>query len=122
MVRTSSPYWYSRTWLNSMPRPLNDEWYSPLNISLTSRRDRISSLRTFAASSPGSGTPDAPLSARSSGHLDMFENISDEVLGLHVFSLRFVARPDAVAQDVVDDALDILRRGVGAALQEGVGF
>ena len=31
MERTSSPGWYSRTSANSMPCPLNTEWYSPAN-------------------------------------------------------------------------------------------
>ena len=53
MVRTSSPRRYSRTSANSIPRPLNAEWYSPANRSLTTLRDRISISRTFSSISSG---------------------------------------------------------------------
>ena len=32
MSRTSSPYWYSRTSLKVMPRPLKAVWYSPAKM------------------------------------------------------------------------------------------
>ena len=51
IVRTSSPGWYWRTSMNSMPRPLNTEWYSPAKLSLTSFRVVISIRRILAISS-----------------------------------------------------------------------
>ena len=42
MLRMSSPYWYSRTSENVMPRPLNTEWYSPEKTSFTSPLVEIS--------------------------------------------------------------------------------
>ena len=45
--RTSSPGEYSRTSSKSMPRPLKTEWYSPASASVTSRRVRSSTWRTF---------------------------------------------------------------------------
>jgi hypothetical protein len=56
MVRMSSPHWYSRTSLNSIPRPLKTEWYSPASDSFTSRLVRISMRRTFLRISEGSMT------------------------------------------------------------------
>ena len=38
-----------------------------------------------------------------------------------VFRFGFVADDDAVAQDIVPDALDVLRRDIAAAVEEGVG-
>jgi hypothetical protein len=37
------------------------------------------------------------------------------------FGLGLVGQDDAVAQHVAGDLLDILRRGIGAAVQHGVG-
>ncbi len=53
IVRTSSPIWYGRTSANSIPRPLNAEWYSPPNTSSTSPRVRTSTWRIFLNSSRG---------------------------------------------------------------------
>ena len=51
IVRTSSPGWYWRTSTNSMPRPLNTEWYSPAKLSFTSFRVVISIRRILAINS-----------------------------------------------------------------------
>ena len=53
IVRTSSPIWYGRTSANSIPRPLNAEWYSPPNTSSTSPRVRTSTWRILRNSSLG---------------------------------------------------------------------
>ena len=52
-VRTSSPGWYSRTSANSIPLPLNTEWYSPEKTVSTRFRVRISMRRTFLRISLG---------------------------------------------------------------------
>ena len=51
MLRTSSPYWYSRTSLKAIPLPLNAEWYSPAKIWWERAFVRISILRTFLSNS-----------------------------------------------------------------------
>ena len=51
ILRTSSPYWYSRTSLKAIPLPLNAEWYSPANIWWERAFVRISILRTFLSNS-----------------------------------------------------------------------
>jgi len=53
MVRMSSPGRYSRTSENSMPLPLNTEWYSPEKTSLTNPRVWISMRLTFLSISFG---------------------------------------------------------------------
>lgn len=53
-------------------------------------------------------------------HWDGIEDFVDDHVGGDVFGLGFVGEDDAVAEDVVDDFLDVLRGGVGAALEEGV--
>ena len=49
--RMSSPGWYSRTSANSRPRPLNTEWYSPLNRDSTNPLVRSSNRFTCCATS-----------------------------------------------------------------------
>ena len=53
MFRTSSPYWYSRTSLKAIPRPLKAEWYSPAKIWCDRAFVLISILRTRLSSSWG---------------------------------------------------------------------
>ncbi len=61
IVRYSSPGTYSRTSANSIPCPLNTDWYSPLNTVLTRPRVRSSISLTCRSSSRGTvvGVEDA---------------------------------------------------------------
>src|SRR6185503_7007615 len=107
-VRTSSPHWYSRTSLNSIPRPLKTEWYSPASDSFTSRLVRISMRRTFLRISAGSmagGSPGAASGRRRDDRepgmgsqvlrdLDRVEHPLDDLLGRHVLGLRLVRQDD----------------------------
>ncbi|MPM37254.1 hypothetical protein SDC9_83861 [bioreactor metagenome] len=49
--RISSPYWYSRTSENAIPRPLKAEWYCPAKIFRDNPRAFISICRTFFSNS-----------------------------------------------------------------------
>ena len=51
MSRISSPYWYSLTSENTIPRPLKAVWYSPAKMLRLNPRDLISIFLTFFKSS-----------------------------------------------------------------------
>src|SRR5512145_2178066 len=107
MVRMSSPGVYSRTSSNSMPRPLNTEWYSPARDSFTRRLVRISIRRTFFRISwELVDTGSAPW--RRSGDFDRIQDPLDDRLGGDVLRLGLVGEQDAVPQDVEGDRLDVL--------------
>src|SRR5215510_5439 len=106
MVRMSSPNWYSRTSLNSIPRPLNTEWYSPASDSFTSRLVRISIRRTFLRISAGS------IGRRGLRHFDGVEHPLDDLLGRDVLGLGLVREDDPVPQHVEGDRFHVLGRDV----------
>src|SRR5262245_43951422 len=114
MARMSLPAAYSRTSANSMPSPLNTEWYSPPNMSVTSRRVRISMCRTLRRTSRGI--------MGGSGHLDGIEQFLGDRGRGHVFRFRLERGNDAVAKHVESDRLHIVRGDVAPSTKESVGL
>src|SRR5262249_8007412 len=98
---------------NSMPRPLKAVWYSPAKRPSTRRRVRTWSRRTSRMSSW--------VSTGASRDGDAVEDALDDLVGGHFLGLGLVAGDDAMAEDVEADSLDVCRRDVGAALDQGVG-
>src|SRR5262245_30853247 len=112
IARTSSPGTYGRTSSNSMPRPLNTDRYAPAMTSDTCRPVTNWMRLTACAISAGSmsGLRDR----------DVLEDLRDDVVGRLALRLGLVRDQDAVAKHVVRDRLDVVRRDVAAARQEGL--
>src|SRR5688572_29063901 len=113
IVRTSSPGWYSRTSLNSTPRPLKTLEYSPEKTSLTRWRVWISRSLTFCASS-------AMFMEGTSGDVELLEDPADQIVGVDGLGFRLVRQDQPVTQHVVRHRLDVVGHDVRATAQKGV--
>src|SRR5215468_10050052 len=97
-----------------MPRPLNTDRYAPAITSET-WRPVTNWMRLTACA----------ISAGSIGLLrnrDVLEDLRDHVIGGLALGLGLVRHQDAVAQNVMGDGLDVVRRDVAAALQQRLGL
>src|SRR5690348_16925106 len=99
-----------------MPRPLNTERYAPAITSETWRPVTNWMRLTACAISAGS-IADSALRDR-----DVLEDLRDDVVGGLALGLGLVRDQDAVAQHVVRDGLDVVRRDVAAARQQRLGL
>src|SRR5262245_10313897 len=105
IARTSSPGTYGRTSSNSMPPPLNTDRYAPAITSETWRPVTNWIRLTACAISAGS--------TATSRNRDVLQDLRDDVVGRLALRLGLVADEDPVAQHVVRDRLDVVRRNVG---------
>src|ERR1700686_2003231 len=115
IVRTSSPYWYSRTSTNSTPRPLKTLSYSPARRSRTRRRLPSSRRRTSASVSTGGLSPAASVLSRCGptapdailGDQDRVQYAGDHVVRGHALGVCLVCENHSVAKHVGSNSLDV---------------
>src|SRR5580704_3633605 len=97
-----------------MPRPLNTDRYAPAITSATCRPVTNWMRLTACAISAGS------MATKALWNRDVLEDLGDHVIGGLALRLGLVADEDAVAQHVVRDRLDVVRRDVRATGQQGL--